>query len=419
MSTRTRADEALHELFLAGASDPFPLYDELRETGDGFHFLEPFGAYTVLRYEDLLAVMRDPELFSSDIFWESPPGLHDPDDAQHRRYVDISSRQFMFHDPPRHTRIRRVVRQAFVPRVVNRWKPAIERASDELMERFEPGQEIDFGHDLALHVPVAVITEILGIPAEDRGQFHDWSFAFASTFDPMIQGEARDRAIRGGLEMFDYLAEIVADRHRNPRDDLSSIVVQARDDDGEPLEDAEIIAQLALILAAGNETTTNLLTNTVSILIDRPELQQHIAGTPSSIPGLVEESLRFDPPLHASLRKATRATRVGATDVPEGATLLCIWPAGNRDPRRFDQPQEFRLDRPDNKHLAFAHGIHFCVGAPLARLEGNVILGRLMQRFPQFRAGSEPPVRRTTNIILRGWESRPVVLDADLTVGGR
>jgi cytochrome P450 len=390
--------------------DPFPVYDEIRELGDGVHWFGPMQAAVTTRYDDVRRIARDHDTFSSDTFWTTGAGMHDPADAEHRRFVGINSREFMFSDPPRHTQLRSIFRQAFTPAAIAAWRPLVERTTDELLERFQPGQEVEFVSELAVDVPVAIISAILGVPVQDRHQLREWSFSFASTFDPMVQGERRDHCIRQSLELLDYLATVVAERRRHPAEDLVSLLAGTRTADGELLDDPDLLAQLGLLFIAGNETTSNLLANAVRLLMDNPDTAARWRQAPAVRPRTIEEVLRCDPPLHITGRKTTRPLRLGGLDVEEGTQVITLIGAANRDPRRFDEPQRFDVDRPDNQHLAFFHGIHFCLGAPLARLEGEVFLTRLLARFPDLAPGADQRVRRISNASSRGWETLPVRL---------
>ncbi|WP_237166326.1 cytochrome P450 [Mycolicibacterium hippocampi] len=404
------AERLLGALFGGVEQDPFPYYDALRELGDGIHRVDVMGAVLLTRYDDIRKVGSDPRTFSSELFELTGPGIHDPEDPEHRRFIETASRLFMFADPPRHTQVRSTFRHAFTPDAVRRWRGIVEDIADEVLARFEPGQEIDLMGALASEVPVAVIAQILGVPRDTWQHFRDWSFAYASTFDPMVQGERRDQAIRTSLILFDYLSELIDERRADPCDDLISHMLSTETFDGDTLEKTDLIAQVALLLVAGNETTTNLVGNGVTLLMAHPDANSDLRAEPALLPGAVEEMLRYDPPLHLAGRKVTTEVTLGDHTLPLGTVVLTCIPAANRDPRAFPNASEFDIHRTDNKHLAFFHGIHYCVGAPLARLEGTVILDKLLHAFPDIRAGNARPVRRTLNVASRGWESRPVIL---------
>lgn len=380
--------------------DPFPLYDELRETGGGVHEFAPLGWFA-FRHADVAAMGRDNELYSSDHFWDSPAGLHDPGDPVQAAFMAVSSQQFMFHDPPAHTRMRSAMVPAFTGYATRRWRPIVEARAGELLDRFVPGQEADFMADVAGAVPVAIIADVLGVPESEQSQFRRWSQALAATFDPGIRGDARTEAIHCANEMVEYLRGIVADRRRNPKDDLTSVLA------GAGLPDGELLGSLALLLTAGNDTTVNLLGNGLRFLFTEPAARA-AAADPAAVPALVEEMLRLDPPLHLDLRKATRDVTLGGVDIPAGGIIWLVIGAANRDPRAFDEPGVFDPARSPNRHLTFLPGHHHCIGAPLARIEGEIIFTRLLERFPDIAPGSAAPVRRVSNKVARGWASLPV-----------
>ncbi|ORV48530.1 hypothetical protein AWC05_05650 [Mycobacterium florentinum] len=399
----------LGELFGGAKQDPFPYYDALREMGDGVHAAEILQAVLVTRFDDVRRIGAGPKTFSSDIFYLTGPGIHDPSDPEHRRFVDIASRLFMASDPPRHTQVRSTFRHAFTPDAVSGWRRVVAEITDEALARYERGQEIDL-MNLAAEVPVAVIARILGVPKDMWQHFREWSFAYASTFDLMVTGDRRDQAIRTSLVLFDYLSELIEQRRAAPGDDLISQMLATKTFDGDVLTQHDMVSQVALLLVAGNETTTNLVGNGITLLMAHPDAKDALVGDPALMPAAVEEMLRFDPPLHLTVRKVTTETVVGEHPLAPGTLVMPCIPAANRDPRAFPDASVFDIRRTDNKHLAFFHGIHYCVGAPLARLEGTVILGKLLAAFPDIREGSRPPVRRTVNVVARGWESRPVTL---------
>lgn len=404
------ADEILGELFGGTASDPFPLYDELRELGDGIHRCDLIGGYILSRYADCRQIGSEPRMFSSDIFATTAPGIHNPEDPEHRRYAATASQLFMFADPPRHTRIRSTFRHAFTPDAVRGWRAAVERVTDEVLGKYSPGQEIDLMPGPAADIPVAVIATILGVPQDVWPKFREWSMGYASTFDPMVFGERRDAAIRTTLELFDYLAGLIRERREDPADDLISHMIATETIDGGHLDDAEMLSQVALLLVAGNETTTNLIGNGMTLLFDHPDARRAVAADPGLVPTAVEELLRYDTPLHMTGRKVTRDTEINGHHLEAGSTVLLCLAGANRDPRAFENAGAFDITRSPNPHLSFFHGIHFCVGAPLARLEGQVFFEKVFRAFPDIAEGNEPPVRRTLNISSRGWVTRPVRL---------
>ncbi|GAA1867435.1 cytochrome P450 [Pseudonocardia ailaonensis] len=377
--------------------DPFPLYDELRETGGGVHAFPPLG-YFAFRYDDVARMGRDNALFSSDHFHDSPAGIHDPADPVQAAFMAVSAQQFMFHDPPSHTRMRQAMMPAFTGFATRRWRPIVEARVGALLDRFEPGQEAGFMAEFAGAVPVAIIADVLGVPEEEQSEFRRWSQALAATFDPGIQGEARTTAIHAANEMVEYLRVILARRRAEPRDDLTSVLAAA------DLPDDELLGSLALLLTAGNDTTVNLLGNGLQHLFTEPRAR---AAFPENVPALVEEMLRFDPPLHLDLRKTTREVTLGGVDIPAGAIVWLVIGAANRDPRAFDAAGTFDPGRSPNRHLTFLPGHHHCIGAPLARLEGEIIFTRLLERFPGI-APAGTPVRRVANKVARGWEEIPV-----------
>lgn len=406
----TNPAKLVHELVLGSVADPFPLYNELRETGTGVHWADILNGWVITRYDDSRRTLAMPEVFSNDTFFDTAPGVHDLDDSEHRRFIGISSKQFMFQDPPVHTQVRSIFRHAFTRAAIERWRPVVESVSDTLLARFSPGQELDIMPSLAADIPVAVIASMLGLPEDKWGQLREWSEAFGRTLDPGVQGELRDSSIRTSLELMDYLADLIRRRRADPRDDLTTLTATTPTLDGDQLPEADVIAQVTLLLAAGNDTTTSLIGSGMTTMIDNPGLKERLREDPALIPGAIEEMLRLDPPFHLDFRKALADVEIGGQQISRGQMVFQVLAAANRDPRRYADPDTFELGRNAAPHLAFSHGVHFCVGAPLARLEGEVALRRILERFPGFVAGEAPALRRTDNILARGWHRRPVRL---------
>jgi cytochrome P450 len=398
-------------LLSAELKDPYPLYNELRELDGGVHWVPEMNGFLVTRYEDVRRLGNDFETFSNDYFFQSAAGHHDPSSAVERSFVEVNQKCLIFADPPVHTRLRTVLRQGFTPKALQSWRPMVETVTDELFARFEPGQSVEVMEEIAREVPVAVIAAMLGVPSEDHPRFGAWSFAYASTFDPVVEGPRRREAIATSSELVDYLANLVAERRRNPQNDLTTMLATTRTSDDTVLDDAELLAQLAILLVAGNETTTSLIGAGIAALLEYPQARADFQRDPQAVmTTMIEEMLRFDPPLHATQRKAAKPAQLGGIDIEPGTMIYPVMGAANRDPREYDRPEDFDIRRAANRHLSFFHGVHFCVGAPLARLEAQVVFERLNTSFPDFAAGDTPRVRRSGNFVVRGWDRLPVTL---------
>jgi cytochrome P450 len=412
--TSTLSTEAgtaiLTQVVLGGLVDPFPLYGELRELDEGVHWCAELQGWVATRAADIRAIGEDPATYSNEMGASSGATAHDPADPVQRRYGEVANNFLIYLDPPRHTQVRAVFRHAFTPRALTVYQETMERIADDLLAEYSSGDEVDFMDKLAAKIPIEVIATILGLPRSDFALFAEWTDAVALAIDPGVQGDPRVGAIYKTVEFLDYLEEVAADRRKEPQDDLISLIVNTPVEGDEPLETGVAVAQAMLLLAAGNDTTTNLLGNAITILLDRPELQQRLVADPSLIPQAVEEVLRFDPPFHFDYRKATRDHMLGGREIKAGTPIFLLLAAANRDPRVFPDPGTFDLDRENKRHLSFSHGIHRCVGAPLARMEGVVGLAKILGRFPHLTHGSTPPEPKVTNFVTRGWDKRPVTL---------
>jgi pimeloyl-[acyl-carrier protein] synthase len=382
-------------------ADPYPLFHRLRAE-DPVHHEPDLGFWALTRYADAVIVLREPALFSSEIH-DGPrpgsPGL-------------TTKGWFVFLDPPRHTRLRALAHAAFTPPVVERLRPRIQTIVDELLDGVAGADGFDLIAHVAFPLPAIVIAELLGVPAGDRERFKAWSRDLAAVGGLLrMATDAAERmahARASGAALDAYVRDIVRERRRAPRDDLVSRLAHARAADGALSED-EIVDTCVLLLFAGHETTMNLIGNGMLALLRHPGALRRLREDPALIPSAVEELLRYDSPVQARVRVAREAVEIGGRRIAKGERVLVLLGAANRDPARFPEPDRLDVARPDNRHLAFGHGIHFCTGAPLARLEGAIAVRTLLARFPRLALAAGTLVWRAT-LTLRGLTALPVAV---------
>jgi len=314
----------------------------------------------------------------------------------------------LFMDPPRHGRIRGLVSRAFSPRMIESLRPRIGEIATTLLERFEARAEVDLIKDFAYPLPVIVIAEMLGVPAEDRDLFRRWTTDLAPLIDFLQSSEAVDRAMLAMEEIGQYLRELVQKRRTDPREDLVSALIAA-EERGDHLTEDEMLANIVLLLGAGHETTANLIGNGLLALINNRGELEELRGNRELIRSAVEESLRYDSPVQVTARRTLEEVRVGEITIPTDSHVIVLIGACNRDPARFADPDNFSITREKNDHLTFGGGTHYCLGANLARAEGQVAIDAIVQRFPRVElAASGIEYRELFN--LRGLKSLPVTL---------
>lgn len=381
-------------------ADPYPVYDLLR-TAAPVLFWEPWGIWFLSRYDDCSAFLRDPRLVHGDMDAWTPP-------AEQQALFAMQRHWLLFKNPPDHTRLRRLVHTAFTPRMVERMRDQIVTTTDALLDGLEAAGGGDIVADLAFPLPVSVIAAMLGIPAADRAQFHAWSNALAHSLDLTEDPAVYARASEAASALTAYLQGIAAERRRRPGDDLLSALLAAEDEGGHLSAD-ELYATIALLLVAGHETTVNLIGNGVLALLRHPEQLGQLRAAPELIRSAVEELLRFDSPVQATTRRAREDLIVGGQRIQAGQEVSFMLGAANHDPARFPDPHTLDLRRDPNQHLAFGGGIHYCLGAPLARMEGQIAIGRLVERMPGLALATDALLYRD-NYVLRGLERLPVVL---------
>jgi pimeloyl-[acyl-carrier protein] synthase len=387
--------------------DPHPFYRELRQR-DPFHRSRPADGWVLSRYADVLGVLSD-KSFSSDernqrrwgrmMRLRRLAGLSDP-------YVS-GLVTMLRTDAPDHTRVRNLVNKAFTPRAVERMRPRIEAVIEELVAPLEPGRSVDLVSAFAAPLPVVVIAEMLGIPSEDRERFRTWSDDVVRQLGDATLEDARcsDRA---RAELIEYFGGILEQRRAEPRDDLISALVAA-EEDGRRLSRQELFGTLVLLLVAGNETTTKLICNSVLALLAHPEQLALLREEPKRITGAVDELLRFDGPVQLTSRIVTEDRELAGRRLKRGQQIVLLLAAANRDPESFPDPDRLDVTRENVRHLAFGQGVHYCLGAQLAKLETGLALQALLTRFPGLCSGPGR-VSWGSNTVLRGPTQLPLTL---------
>ncbi|MEH3142815.1 MAG: cytochrome P450 [Mycobacterium kyogaense] len=404
-TTDEAPDVLLRELLdPAHRADPYPLYAGLRAHGPLLfpgHNLAVFSSYA-----DCDEVLRHPAACSDRL--KSTVAQRAIADGAPAR--PLGPPGFLFLDPPDHTRLRRLVSKAFVPKVIRELEPDITRLVNDLLD--EATSPFDAISGLAHPLPVAVICRLLGVPVEDEPRFRAASALLAQSLDPFVTitgaaGNGLEERLRAGQWLREYLRGLVADRRREPGEDLMSALV-AVEEAGDVLTEDEIIATCNLLLIAGHETTVNLIANATLALLRHPGQWAALSRDPDRAATVIEETLRYDPPVQLIGRVAGEDMAIGDTTIPRGDNMLLLLAAAHRDPAATERPDEFDPDRPAIRHLGFGKGPHFCIGAPLARLEATVALTAMTARFPDARLTSEPSYK--PNVTLRGMEELSITL---------
>ncbi|WP_324789888.1 cytochrome P450 [Streptomyces sp. H51] len=386
----------------AFVADPYPAYAELRARGR-VHYYEPSDQWLVPHHADVSALLRDRRLgrtylhrFGHEEFGRTPPP------PEHEPFHVLNDHGMLDLEPPDHTRIRRLVSKAFTPRTVESLRPYVERLAGELVSGLVAAGGGDLLTDVAEPLPVAVIAEMLGIPEADRALLRPWSADICGMYELNPAEETARRAVRASVEFSDYLRDLIAERREHPGDDLISGLIAAHDE-GDRLTEQEMISTAVLLLNAGHEATVNATVNGWWALLRDPGQLAALRADHSLVPSAVEELMRFDTPLQLFERWVLDEIEIDGTTIPRGAEIAMLFGSANHDPEVFAAPETLDITRRDNPHISFSAGIHYCIGAPLARIELAASMRALLEQAPTLTLAAEP--ERKPNFVIRGLKA--------------
>ena len=385
-------------------NNPYPIYRALREHAPVKRMRD--GSYFLTRYDDLVAIYKNPKSYSSDKKLEFKPKYGDSPLYEHH------TTSLVFSDPPLHTRVRKLISGALTPRAIAGMEQGLIGLVDSLLDRMEEKRDADLIDDFASAIPIEVIGNLLDVPVDERGPLREWSLAILGALEPVLSADVAQRGNRAVTEFINYLNDLIARRRANPGNPEIDVLTRLilGEADGEKLSPKELIHNCIFLLNAGHETTTNLIGNGLVCLAEYTSQREQLLKQPDLIKLAVEEMLRYESSNQLGNRITTETVEVGGiTMPPQTRVTLCIG-AANRDPSQFNDPEIFDIARTPNRHLAFASGTHACAGMSLARLEGQIAIGRFIKRFPNF-ALDGPPLRGG-RVRFRGYLQIPAFVKA-------
>lgn len=387
-------------------ANPYPFYAQLRSQ-DPVHWDEEFGFWVLTRYADIATVYQDPRFSRAQGLRSGFEHLPASEQVIAEPVYRCFSKTMFYSDPPYHTRLRGLVNKAFTPIAVERMRPYVQRTVDSLLDAVPTSGEMDFIRDFAYPLPILVIAQMLGLPSEERERFKKWSDdLFAILGSVPHSPELMEGAASSLTALTKYITQSSESRRTQPREDLLTALVEATEN-GEQLTQEELVANMIILLSAGHETTINLIGNGLLALLKNPDQMQKLREEPDLVASAVEEMMRYDNPVQISYRSAAEDVEIGGKHIGKGQLINSILAAGNRDPERFSDPDRFDVTRDEGRHLGLGLGIHFCLGAPLVRLEAQTAFTTLLRRFPRLSLASEN-LEWQEHPIFRGVKSLPV-----------
>jgi cytochrome P450 len=391
-----------------GRADPYRYYSQMRDTAPISRTV--LGPLLIHTYEDCLAVLRDPRLGRGAQDMGQLSNAFGADTALAQLMAQVSAHNMLLADPPDHTRLRQLVSRAFTPRHMESLRPAIHGLVDDLLDALAQGGDVEFMSEFALPLPMAVIGELVGVPTSERSELQPYVRAAATAIEPILTDEEANAAIEAYVHLGSYFDALLEERRRTPADDLLSVLAQAPEKD-DRLTNEEVVSTAILLFAAGFETTTNLLGNGLLALLRHPDQLERWRREPELAPSAVEELLRWDSPVQMNMRAALEPAEVRGERIEAGERIVVLQGAANHDPARFADPEHLDLARADNIPLSFGWGIHHCIGAGLARMEGQIAFNALLAKFSSIELLNDEPEWRSS-FTLRGLLSLPLRLTA-------
>ncbi len=387
-------------------ANPYPFYAQIRSQ-DPVHWDEAMGVWVLTRYADVASAFNDARFSRAQGLMGWYKRQPESEQAAAEPVYHAYSKMMTYADPPYHTRLRGLANKAFTPRVVEQMRLHIQQIVEGLLDAVQVRGRMDVIHDLAYPLPIIVIAEMLGLPAEERQRFKEWSDDLFAVFGLVRRSpNLMDKASHSLAEMTDYVTTLSKERRLQPREDLLTALVTVVDE-GNRLTQAELVANVGLILAAAHETTTNLIGNGMLALLRNPDQMQKLRENPALVTAAVEEILRYDSPAQIVYRSAIEDVEMDGQRLGKGQLVNMVLGAANRDPAQFSEPDRFDITRDEGRHVGLGLGIHFCLGAPLARLEGQIAFTTLLRRFPQLRLATDT-LEWQEHPTFRGLKSLPV-----------